>query len=55
MYLYNVAIKVIHPNGGFNMVWYSYKMVSFPIVLTALVWYWLRVIKQSREPNLLEK
>lgn len=50
-----VLLQVIHPNGGFTKVWYTYKIIFFPVVLAALIWYWVRVVSQSREPSLLEK
>nr|KAG5700795.1 hypothetical protein BaRGS_034998 [Batillaria attramentaria] len=45
----------IFQNGGFTKVWFSLKTVLFPVTLTALVWFWRRIMQLSRPANLLER
>lgn len=45
----------IFQNGGFSKVWFSLKTVLFPLTLSALVWFWRRIVQLSRAANLLER
>ncbi|KAK7100191.1 protein wntless homolog [Littorina saxatilis] len=45
----------IFQNGGFTKVWFSLKTVLFPLTLSALVWFWHRILQLSRPANLLER
>ncbi|XP_067679551.1 protein wntless homolog isoform X1 [Haliotis asinina] len=51
----DIHVVVIHQNGGFTQVWFSMKTVVFPVLLAVLVWFWNRIQKLSRLPNLLER
>lgn len=46
---------VIHPNGGFTLVWFSMKTFVFPLIAIELCWFIWRLYKLDRKPNLLEQ
>lgn len=48
-------VQTIFQNGGFTKVWFSLKTVLFPLTLSALVWFWRRIMQLSRSANLLER
>jgi len=53
--LREISIFVIHPNGGFTLVWLSIKTFVFPIVASVLCWYIWRICHLDRKPNILEQ
>lgn len=53
--LEDIWVFVIHQNGGFTMVWLCLKTFFFPIVVAALIWFGLRIRRQHRQANLLER
>jgi hypothetical protein len=52
--LRQLTVTVIHQNGGFVKKWLSMKTMFFPVVVAAIAWFWLRVVKLNRSPSLLE-
>jgi len=46
---------VIHPNGGFTVVWLTVKTLVFPVIAISLVWFMWRVSHLDRKPNVLEQ
>ena len=49
------TVQTIFQNGGFTKVWFSLKTVLFPLTLSALVWFWRRIMQLARPANLLER
>ncbi len=53
--LQDLWIVEIHQNGGFTKIMFSVKTFFFPIMLTAVVWFWHRIQQRKKGPKLLEK
>lgn len=53
--LQEISVYVIHPNGGFTVVWLTVKTLVFPVIAITLVWFMWRVSHLDRKPNVLEQ
>jgi len=48
--------QVIHPNGGFTIVWLTLKTLVFPVIGITLLWFiWRLSHLDHRKPNVLEQ
>ena len=47
--------EVIHPNGGFTIVWLTLKTLVFPVIVITLLWFIWRISHLDRKPNVLEQ
>ncbi|CAK9303046.1 unnamed protein product [Gordionus sp. m RMFG-2023] len=43
----DIWLVEIHQNGGFTRVWFSLKIVWFPVILALTIWFWNRVVTSS--------
>jgi len=48
-------LNVINQNGGFTLMWVTFKSIFFLVIIVELVWFWRRVLMLSKTPSLLQK
>jgi hypothetical protein len=53
--LREIQVIIIHPNGGFTLVWFCIKTLVCPIIAIELLWFIWRVSHLDRKPNILEQ
>lgn len=51
----DIYLHVILQTGGFTRVWFSLKTITFPCIISLIIFFWHRIRKLSRPSNLLEK